>query len=988
MKIVIDMQGAQTESHRRGIGRYTRDVVRAFVQLASAHHEVHLALSSPLKAAADPLLAEFDLVPRERIHWLHLPYQTAAFSPLNDWRRAAAARCMREQLDALDADWVWHSSVFEGLNEDAVLPDAPLARASTAAILYDLILLHEPESYAHEPRKRQWFQERLSFMRRADLLLSISAFSRDDGIRLAGFAPERVANMGSSVDPMFAPTPADAPITRELRTRLGLPARFILYSGGFDPRKNLRTLIDAYAALPPSLRTECPLVLAGHIRDEHRHELTAHTAKAGLDPRLVRITGSLSDAELIALYGSCSLFVFPSKLEGFGLPPLEAMACGAPVLASRATSLPEVVGREDLLFDPDNAPELSGMMQRVLEDDRFAASLRAYGIERARTFNPEGVAQRALDAFEAGARNPRITVASGAPQDRAVLFTSGEQLPDWVERLSLPHFDRVKAGDPAQQSLSIDEGACPIHLLTDASAAHSYAHAHAIPGVILLGETHAPVATRTDLRTGLYLGAGYAAVASADHSGQYDPLAALVPMLESSAGVVTQSLPLAERVRALTIGSASALPITSADAKPDVVAWFVESDARREARLVRDIAALPGRASDDDLAQVAYSASTARQPHITRWFVDVTSIAARDIGTGVHRVVRSVLRTWLEAPPAGVRIEPVRFDAGDFRYARAFAAGLLGVEALPLADGIVSPRPGDCFVGLDWTPETLSAASSRLADWRRGGVRTAFVAYDLLPIRFPEWFHAHSRDVFARWLETMTYLSDQVVCISRTTADDYLRWIDEATPRLQFGAAPAVHTFELGMDSTPAREASVLRTPLATAMRQHPTLLMVGTLEPRKGYADALDVADRLWAAGAEFNLVIAGHRGWLVDELVGRLQRHPLRNTRLHWHEDIGDDELGALYAQSTALLAASHGEGYGLPLVEAARQGLPVIARDIPIFREVMGDYPVYLPSDLAAWDEAIRTGLDTPRRARFDRGPTWRESAIGLAGAIAQT
>ncbi|MDR0183430.1 glycosyltransferase family 4 protein [Lysobacter arvi] len=996
MKIVLDMQGAQTLSHRRGIGRNTRDITRAFLSAAS-RHEVHLAFTSPLELATDGLLAEFrDRLPPERLHYLRLPFDTSAFRPANEWRRAAASRLMRLQLDALGADWVWHTSVFEGYGEDAVVPDAPLAHAATAAILYDLIPLQFPEALLTDARTRGWYHERLSFMRRADLLTSISEYSRRDAIERAGLSPERIEAIGSIIDPVFRPLPSDAPVIALTKGRLGLPQRFVLYTGGFDKRKNVPTLIAAYAQLPTNLRTDCPLVLAGHIVDEQRDAVRQIAAAHGLDERQLVIAGSVTDEELIALYSSCALFVFPSLLEGFGLPPAEAMACGAPVLCSRATSLPEVIGRQDAMFDPEDTSALSMLMARVLGDDAFARSLRDFGPERVQRFRPESVAMRALEAFERrGPRNPMTLVGERPASSPASILVSadGTVPPAWAGFVGTdPRLIAVDARAGSELArLSDSTGGNVFHALDARSPKEAIDLACEHPGVILLDD-ETPPASLPELRAGTYLGAGYAALAEADRTGGHDAMAALVPVLAASIGVVARKPALAARVHALLAGSGTPhVPVASAGESPDVARWLTDSGVSRESELVRDIARIPGQPSADDLAQIAHGASAARLTSMPRWFVDVTRIAAQDIGTGVHRVVRSVLSRWLEHPPAGVRIEPVRFDGGEFRYARRHATSVLGLENLPLADGIVQPRAGDVFVGLDWAPESIAAARSRIADWRRGGVETCFVMHDLLPSLSPEYFHEHSRRLFGQWLDDVSFLADRVACVSASTANDYRAWLAENAPAFQFGRAPETGTFPLGVDSAILEgELTDLRETLRGAVAQRPTLLMVGTLEPRKGHRDALDVADRLWRDGTDFNLIVVGKRGWMTDDVVARLQRHPDRGVRLHWHEDVGDRELGALYRHATALLAASIGEGYGLPLIEAARHGLPVIARDIPVFREVMGDSAQYLPESVVEWDHALRARLLERSGANEatvrTQWPTWGESAAALARVVA--
>jgi hypothetical protein len=141
-----------------------------------------------------------------------------------------------------------------------------------------------------------------------------------------------------------------------------------------------------------------------------------------------------------------------------------------------------------------------------------------------------------------------------------------------------------------------------------------------------------------------------------------------------------------------------------------------------------------------------------------------------------------------------------------------------------------------------------------------------------------------------------------------------------------------------------------------------PSFLMVGTIEPRKGHAQTLDAFERLWASGLDVRLVIIGKPGWKTDLLAARLRKHAETGHRLFWLEAAGDDDLEAAYGTSTCLIAASLNEGFGLPLIEAAMRGLPILARDVPVFREVAGEHAAYFSGDDAeSLAAAIRMWLD---------------------------
>jgi glycosyltransferase involved in cell wall biosynthesis len=236
---------------------------------------------------------------------------------------------------------------------------------------------------------------------------------------------------------------------------------------------------------------------------------------------------------------------------------------------------------------------------------------------------------------------------------------------------------------------------------------------------------------------------------------------------------------------------------------------------------------------------------------------------------------------------------------------------------------------------------------------------------------------------FADWLRVVAAEADDVLCISRTVADEA-----GAAMAAPAGRSPRIAHFPLGCDLvalTPPRRGLPVRQP------GHVRCLMVGTVEPRKGYAQALDAFEAMWARGIPVELAVVGRAGWQVERLLARLASHPERDRRLHWIQGADDAELLAAYRDCDVLLAASEGEGYGLPLVEAAALGLPVLARDLPVFREVAGEGAEFFRGAGAAdLDSAVcewitfRSRGETPDPARIGTH-TWRESAEALAAAL---
>jgi len=174
-------------------------------------------------------------------------------------------------------------------------------------------------------------------------------------------------------------------------------------------------------------------------------------------------------------------------------------------------------------------------------------------------------------------------------------------------------------------------------------------------------------------------------------------------------------------------------------------------------------------------------------------------------------------------------------------------------------------------------------------------------------------------------------------------------------------------------------------------LADNPNFFMVGTLEPRKGHAQTLEAFECLWAAGVQANLVIVGKHGWLVDELAAKLLNHPEAGKRLLWLEGASDEYLEYLYNNCDCLIAASYGEGFGLPLIEAAQYQLPIIARDLPVFREVAGEHAWFFSgADAQAVADSIGEWLLLHAEGRHPQSSqmpwlTWKASAQQLIGEI---
>ena len=273
----------------------------------------------------------------------------------------------------------------------------PLAPCPVVATIHDLSFEHLPETF----KRRSWMQLRLTVRRtarRASHVIAPSEFTRRDLIETYGLDPERVAAIPLAASPRFRPVEDGEEIAR-VRRRYGVGGEYVLAVGSIQPRKNLARLVRAYSLLRRERgRSNLPqLVLVGKrawLYGETLRAIEEEGAKGS-----VVLTGYVSEADLPALYSGALCFVYPSYFEGFGLPPLEAMSCGAAVLTGNRTSLPEVVGDAALTADPLDEGALARALARLIDDDALRAELRARGLRRARLFDWRDTARMTLQVY-------------------------------------------------------------------------------------------------------------------------------------------------------------------------------------------------------------------------------------------------------------------------------------------------------------------------------------------------------------------------------------------------------------------------------------------------------------------------------------------------------------------------------------------------------------------------------------------------------------
>lgn len=1229
MRIVIDMQGAQSSSSwNRGIGRYTMAFSKALVR-NRREHEVLLALNGAFPASIERIRAQFEgILPQKDIRVWNAEPPTAYAQQENKWRRQSAELIREAFITSLNPDLTLLSSLFEGLSDDAVTSLKCFdRRCLTAVILYDLIPFIHRKPYLENPSVEAWYLEKIEHLRRADLWLAISESTRQEGVEYLNLPSGHCINISTDADDTFRKISVSVADERRLRKQYGLDRNFLMYTGGIDHRKNIEGLIRAYAKLSPQLRATHQLAIVCSVHEDSRHRLLAIATDEGMHADEIILTGFVPEVDLVALYNLCTAFVFPSWHEGFGLPVLEAMRCGAPVIAANASSLPEVVGYAAALFDPHSDEAMARAIERVLTDQAFRAQLVEQVQKQSAGFSWDETARRAIDAMvrahvaqrdraephRVPRNRPRLAYISPLPPERSGISDySAELLP----ALSRHYEIEVVVAQGSITDAWINSN-CPIrsiqwfidnknhfdrvlyHFGNSSFHQHMFSLLETIPGVVVLHDFYlSGIRHHMDalgyapgcFTEQLYRSHGYIGLFDRTHAKDVSAVIWKYPcsrdVVENSIGVIAHS-PNSIRLSHSWYGDNgenwSVIPLLRAPAitldtiasrqtlgfSPDsfiicsfgmlgptklnhrlLRAWFdselsksddchlvfvgenhvgdyghalqsmikrhpkgssvhitgwIDHETFRNYLVAADVGVqlrtlsrgetsaavldcmnyglatiinangsmadlndalvlkLPDEFEDQALIdaletlwrdhhlrdQIGASARssilehhdparcakqyctaiesfyTKRAPTLhnllsaigtlsdapapgheliplansiattlplfqagRKLLVDISGLVQGDAKTGIQHVVCHVLRNWLLNPPTGWRIEPIHAaEAEPYRYARRFTANFLEIPGIELNDDVVDFMPGDILFALDFQPHVQIAKADFYQELRQQGVTVKFMVYDLLCILQPQHFVPGAAQMFTNWLNVVGE-NDGAVCISDAVAHELREWMRDKT----WNRARPFHLKwnALGTDFSSDGYAKALQPTdyqvLAT-LQQRMSFLMVGTIEPRKGHEQVVEAFEILWRKGIDVNLVLVGKAGLMAEKLTRTINDHNEFGARLFWLNGIDDDYISNIYANCTCLIAASYGEGFGLPLIEAAQHSLPIIARDIPVFREVGKDFAYYfqtsyakeLAKALTDWMNLHQTG-HAPDSKNI-RWYTWKECAERL-------
>jgi glycosyltransferase involved in cell wall biosynthesis len=838
MRIVIDLQGAQCDSRFRGIGRYSLSLALAMARNAK-DHEVWLALNSAFPQSILDLRQAFEgLVNPEHIRIFNNSGHTAEVEPTNAWRVRTSERMHEHFLEQLKPDVIHIPTLFEGYGDDAVTSVGSYTSGyKTVVTIHDLIPLIDQANYLPNPAIRDFYFRKIESLKRAGLLLAISESSRLEAIEHLDWLPEKIINTSEGADAHFKQISLSDERKLQLRTKYGISRKMVMYApGGFDPRKNFDGLMQAYAMLSPAIRSDYQLVLASRLskspHDDSRAKMTACRTQAGLAEDELVLTDFVPDDDLVALYNMADLFVFPSKHEGFGLPPLEAMACGAPTLGANASSLPEVIGWSEALFDPHSPANIAEKISQALLDGGFRERLKVHGIEQVKKFSWDASALKAIAAFE---------------------------------------------------NLHAQNSSKPLKTYPTATLLDSIAQIQSNPS-----------ATEKDL---------------------------------------------AHTANAIAFNTSLEAP--------------------------------------------------------KKLLIDVTELVRFDAKSGIQRVVRSILLALHQETPAGYELCPIYYDGFRYLHAKSLMAMLTQQPKKVLRasfDEVAEFNQDDIYLGLDLNPGLTVKLESTYQHWLALGLQVYFVVYDILLVDRPDWAPEEAAIGLKKWLATVSQVSTGLLCISEAVANEVRTWLQHSPPKRH--QLPSVSSFHLGADvesSAPSKGLPHDATQTLKLLQNKTSFLTVGTLEPRKGQQQTLAAFELLWRQQIDVNLVIVGKKGWMVDDLAHQLNNHTELGKRLFWLDGISDEYLEKIYKTSACLVCASEGEGFGLPLIEAAKQGIPILARDLPVFHEVAGDHAFYFKGlsaqDLASAIEAWQKLYQNNQAPDSKLIPilTWAQSAQQLVKQI---
>ncbi|MEI6621403.1 MAG: glycosyltransferase family 1 protein [Actinomycetes bacterium] len=979
MRLLVDLQSLHGPARNRGLGRYSTELAAALARHPSV--ESIGVLFNGGVSAANLLRARAvvrDRMPNAAIHVFDAPWPWLNGDGLSVPRHSAAEYVRNEFIKSLAPDAVLVCSLFEWPTRSVIsipVNDRPF----TAVVGYDMLQVTDP-ACAVRKDQRPMLKHRFESMANADLVLTISDFTRREMLRLLNLDGERVRTI-------WGAGAQSAPGEPDLGERRG-----ILCVGGDSLRKNEASTIRAFGMLPRELRDRHPLTIVGRQIPPSREELPRLAAALGLGGHNITILDDeISDSDLTALYQQSRLVVMPSRAEGLGLPILEAWSCGAPAIGSKTTSLGEIFDDPEWVFNPEDPAEQAHLIEKILSDEAAWSRCQDHGRNRVKFFTWNRTAERAVEAIELllptrqqdlhyrraddhAKPTARVFVLEGRGQDAA---TAVEEVLSALSVSYSMELTRISDGANGQISKSrsgtavrdqpAEKNRCLVVLANGDGilAAHQFLADLPPAVVVVCRPPQAPFRWTNPVTAD---SARYVFDANGIRPGDPDDERVLEPLAGASLGVLV--LGSTRRTKDL-----SRPLLGSIDGVGDSSMLTARIEDLYACRPGPPPAGLSRTAAHEALARNRSSSSNSL-------YFDVTALARRPARSGIQRVTVELARNLiaLNAPPLFTASRVNGYIGLNTSVLPELMPGSTDAQTLSDRSGQrIIPKPGDTLLVTDLYPR-FRPWEPVLATWRAHGGSYAQVVCDLLPVHLEDFF-VDSAWWFEDWLRMVTKYANVLVADSQDAANGLQSWLDTNPPDRP--DKPVITWIRLGYDMgyTQGYMESLRNRP-----RGHRRVLVVGTIEPRKGVEVVMNAAETLWSRGEDVEFVLVGKPGWAMPSIINRLQALHDSDKPLTWLKDASDEELRLQYLSADLLVMASRGEGFGLPIVEALAHGVPVVARDLPVFRELLGDQDCYFRLDAQLPDVILRR-LRSPDPICYvpERLVTWRDTTLDLMRAI---
>lgn len=819
MKLAIDMQGCQSvSSGNRGVGRYVRELTKHLITCSKDELEIFLVLNGNLNCT-DTIKYFENYIDREHIKvWYNYNSYGPAHNSEEEDKIKSAEYFKEWYFHQLKVDAIWIPNYQEGLTEANIATSSKLTKGNEVIIstLHDVTPLLFPDVFLREDIKK-WYDEKIDYVKNSDIILTVSNFSKEKITELLKIDKNIIHAIYNGYDKdLFYPNKNFIDSNNK--------EHYFLYAGGSGHQKNIKSLLVAYSKLKEDERNNYHLKFVGKDWTDNKDQLLKDFSDLGIKENQIELLGFVSDEELRNLLQKCVGFIFPSYAEGFGLPAVEAMACGAPTIVANATSLKELVINKEALFEPFDTADITNKMKKLIYDKDYANRLIEAGLKRVNDFSWSKSAEELK----------KLILKQRKPND--VINYSRQDLCDDIIKIIKPNDFKSKIN----------------------------------------------------------------------------------------------------------------------------IAKSIEQNTIYKSKNI---------------------------------YVDVSAVVLNDYVTGIQRSVNGIIEgikgVLINNDDISINAIYSNPSTNNFYYAKH--NGDKYVVQNNQSNTMVNFHDGDILLMPDLHPRNTIAKKDYLQNLSIRGIKVITILYDLIPIEHPNFYQQEFVNEYNEYLRIISTFSG-VISISKTTMEAYESWCKNNN--ICFPPYFINDYFYLGSDFKTTRNSTGMPETgidILNKLKSTPTILMVGTIEPRKMHQKVLMAFEYLWNQEKDYQLVFVGRAGWKMDDFINYMNNHPENGKRFHWLSQISDEYLDNVYENSDGIIVASIQEGFGLPIIEAAHHNKPLLVRDIPIFKEIAKDGAEYFNDDrpeilsniIDKWILKIKSGDE--KKSSIIKNISWKESSKTLLSKI---